>query len=128
MKNYFKINSNTSYDEVLNRLMNEMRREGFGDLREVNPRDNLMRKMEIKSSRFKIMSATNPQFAYEALMSENETAKLLPVKVMIQELADGQIEVDAMDPLESLQANVSFNLKVVAELLHLKLQFVLENI
>ena len=51
-----------------------------------------------------ILGACNPNYAYEALQKENKVGTMLPCNVIVQELADGSVEVAAIDPVASMAA------------------------
>ena len=53
---------------------------------------------------YTILGAGNPQFAYQALLSEDKIGTMLPCNVVVQQTDDGRVEVSAVDPVASMQA------------------------
>jgi len=77
---------------------------------------------------YTILGACNPPFAYRALQAEPKIGLMLPCNVIIQELADGTIEVSAVDPLASMQAIQNNELQTIAGEIQLKLKNVIEQL
>lgn len=53
---------------------------------------------------YRILGACNPALALEALKLEDKVGTMLPCNVIVQELAPGQVEVAAIDPVASMAA------------------------
>ncbi|MHB1687384.1 MAG: DUF302 domain-containing protein [Ignavibacteriaceae bacterium] len=128
MSYYFSKTTDTSFEEALTKVADELKKEGFGILTEIDVRDTLKKKLDINFQRYKILGACNPPFAYEALQVENKIGMLLPCNVVVQELPDGKVEVAAIDPVQSMQVVGNPALKVVAEQVQAKLRNVISNI
>jgi uncharacterized protein (DUF302 family) len=128
MSYYFSKIANASFEEVLTKVADELKKEGFGILTEIDVRDTLKKKLDVNFQKYKILGACNPPFAYEALQTENKIGILLPCNVIVQELPDGNVEVAAIDPVQSMQVVGNPALKVVAEQVQAKLRNVISNI
>ena len=105
-----------------------MKKEGFGILTEIDVRETLKKKLDVNFQKYKILGACNPPFAYEALQVENKIGMLLPCNVIVQELPDGNVEVAAIDPVQSMHVVGNPTLKVIAEQVQAKLRNVISNI
>jgi uncharacterized protein (DUF302 family) len=125
---YFSNISNASFEEVLTKVADELKKEGFGILTEIDVRETLKKKLDVTFQKYKILGACNPPFAYEALQVENKIGMLLPCNVIVQELPDGKVEVAAIDPVQSMQAVGNPTLRVVAEQVQAKLRNVINNV
>jgi uncharacterized protein (DUF302 family) len=128
MSYYFSKITSTSFEEVLTKVADELRKEGFGILTEIDVRETLKKKLDVDFQKYKILGACNPPFAYEALQAENKIGMLLPCNVIVQELPDGKVEVAAIDPVQSMQGVGNPMLQVVAERVQAKLRNVINNI
>lgn len=128
MSYYFSKITDASFDEVLTKVADELKKEGFGILTEIDVRETLKKKLDVDFQKYKILGACNPQFAYQALQVENKIGVLLPCNVIVQELSDGKVEVAAIDPVQSMQVVGNPTLKLVAEQVQAKLRTVIGNI
>jgi uncharacterized protein (DUF302 family) len=128
MSYYFSKITSTSFEEVLTKVADELTKEGFGILTEIDVRETLKKKLDVDFQKYKILGACNPPFAYEALQAENKIGMLLPCNVIVQELPDGKVEVAAIDPVQSMQGVGNPMLQVVAERVQAKLRNVINNI
>ena len=128
MNYYFSKITDASFEEVLTKVAEELKKEGFGVLAEIDVRETLKKKLNVNFQKYKILGACNPSFAYEALQAENKIGVLLPCNVIVQELADGKIEVAAIDPVQSMQIVGNSILKAVAEQVRTKLRDVISHV
>lgn len=128
MNYYFSKITDSSFEEVLVKVANELKKEGFGILTEIDVRETLKKKLDVKFQKYKILGACNPPFAYEALQAENKIGVLLPCNVIVQELPDGNVEVAAIDPVQSMQIVGNPTLKAVAEQIRTKLRDVMNRV
>ena len=85
------------FDEAINRVTEELSKEGFGILTEINVQATLKKKLDIDFRQYRILGACNPPFAYKALQAEDKIGTMLPCNVIIQETDEGGVEVAAID-------------------------------
>lgn len=128
MSYYFNKMIAGNFDEVIARVTDELKKEGFGILTEIDVRETLKKKLDVDFKKYKILGACNPPFAYEALKSEDKIGTMLPCNVIVIEQAPGQIEVAAVDPIASMQAVDNPNLGKVAAEVQNKLRKVVDNL
>ncbi|MDX1386482.1 MAG: DUF302 domain-containing protein [bacterium] len=128
MSYYFSKELKLSFPEALVRVSDELKKEGFGILTEIDVQATLKKKLDIDFHPYKILGACNPPFAYQALQQEDKIGTMLPCNVIIQEKKPGVIEVAAVDPLASMQAVENPELSKIAHQVRDKLQLVMENL
>jgi uncharacterized protein (DUF302 family) len=104
MSYYFNKTLAVPFDEAVERVKAELKKEGFGVLTEIDVKKTLHEKLGVDFRPYRILGACNPPFAYKALMTEDKIGTMLPCNVIVQEHAPGRVEVAAIDPLASMAA------------------------
>ena len=128
MSYYFSKTLSASFDEAVEKVKAELKKEGFGILTEIDVQETLKNKLDVDFQKYRILGACNPPFAYQALQAEDKIGTMLPCNVIVQELAPGEVEVAAVDPLESMKAIDSPALGDVAVQVQAKLQQVIAGL
>jgi uncharacterized protein (DUF302 family) len=90
--------SDTSYDDAVRRVTDELKKEGFGILTEIDVRATLKKKLDVDFRRYMILGACNPSLAHRALGVEPQIGLLLPCNVVVQEAPTGAVIVSIGDP------------------------------
>jgi len=116
------------FDEAIVRVTEELKKEGFGILTEIDVTATLKKKLDVDFRKYRILGACNPSSAYRALLAEPTIGTMLPCNVIVQELDDGTIEVAAVDPIASMQAIQNRELQGIAEEVQLKLKRVIAQL
>lgn len=99
----FSITLQCSMDQVIKKVTEALKAEGFGVLTEINVKDVLKAKINVETRPYIILGACNPQSAHQALIVEPNIGLLLPCNVVIREEEDGSIAVVFMDPIAVLK-------------------------
>ena len=128
MSYYFNKTVSGSFEEVIVKVTDELKKEGFGILTEIDVKETMKKKLDVDFKKYKILGACNPPFAYEALKAEDKIGTMLPCNVIVIEQAPGQIEVAAIDPIASMQAVSNPSLGKVANEVQSKLKKVVEDL
>ena len=123
-----KILKGKSFDEATEQVTAELKKEGFGVLTEIDIRETLKKKLDVDFRKYKILGACNPQFAYKALQSEDKIGVFLPCNVVVQEQANGEIEVSAVDPIASMGSVKNTDLEGIAKEVQQKLTRAINNL
>jgi uncharacterized protein (DUF302 family) len=92
------------FDTAIERVKEELKKEGFGVLTEIDVQDTLKKKLDVDFRKYRILGACNPPFAHKALQAEERIGLLLPCNLIVQERSDGKVDVAAIDPAASMQA------------------------
>ena len=128
MSYYFSKTLNVSFDEAVARVTEELKKEGFGILTDIDVQATLKKKLNADFRKYRILGTCNPPFAYQALQAEDKIGLMLPCNVIVQELSEGKVEVAAIDPITSMQAINNPLLGNVAQQVHAKLKKVIESL
>ena len=129
MSYYFnKILKDRSFEEAIEQVTNELKKEGFGILTEIDLQKTLKNKLDVDLRKYKILGACNPHFAFKALQSENKIGVFLPCNVIVQEHENKDIEVSVVDPIASMIAVENENLGVMSNEVQQKLKQVIKNV
>jgi uncharacterized protein (DUF302 family) len=124
----FSKNLDLSFEEAISNVTQELKKEGFGILTEIDVKDTLKNKLNVDFCKYTILGACNPPFAYKALQVEPRIGTMLPCNVIVREQSDGKIEVAAVDPLASMQAIQNPELQKVAVEIRSKLRKVIHQL
>lgn len=129
MKYYFqKTLFSESFDEAIEKVTEELKKEGFGILSEIDVQATLKNKLDVDFRKYRILGACNPPFAYKALQSELHIGTMLPCNVVVMENEDGKINVSAVDPEASMMAVGNNELRLIAKDIKSKLERVINNL
>jgi uncharacterized protein (DUF302 family) len=110
------------FDEILARVPEALKTEGFGVLTEIDVQATLKKKLDVDFRRYRILGACNPPFAHKALSCSLEIGMLLPCNVIVYETDEGQTVVSAVDPVQTMAAQADPALRPIAEEVQAKLR------
>lgn len=128
MKYYFNKITTYSFDEAIEKVTEELKKEGFGVLTEIDVQATLKNKLDVNFKKYKILGACNPPYAYKALSAEDKIGTMLPCNVIVQQISDTQVEIAAINPIASMQAVENKSLSEIASEITRKLEQVIENV
>uniref|UniRef100_UPI004049282A DUF302 domain-containing protein n=1 Tax=Gelidibacter sp. TaxID=2018083 RepID=UPI004049282A len=128
MNYYFNKTINGTFEEIIDRVTQALKEEGFGILTEIDIKETLKKKLDVDFNKYRILGACNPPYAHKALLAEDKIGTMLPCNVIVQEIEAGVIEVAAVNPMGSMQAVDNDALKGIAQEITLKLENVIEKL
>lgn len=110
MKFYFEKKVGYGFDEAVERITGELKKQGFGILTEIDMHEKFREKLGKDFRKYRILGACNPALAYRAVHIEDKIGTMLPCSVIVQELSPDQTEVAAIDPYVSMKETGSSQL------------------
>lgn len=116
-----------SYEEVIDKVKEELKKEGFGVLTEIDAKATLEKKLGVEMDNYIILGACNPPFAYKSLQAEPDIGLMLPCNVIVYE-KDGKIFVSAIKPTLAMQMIDNPRLAEIAIEVEAGLKKVIDNI
>jgi len=126
MKYGFSKQVNLSFDQTIEKVTDELKKEGFGVLTTIDVQDTLKKKINVDFKRYTILGACNPPFAHQALLAEEDVGLLLPCNVIVHE-KEGKTEVAAFDPMVMTKIVENEKMVTVAQEMQQRLHRVIEK-
>jgi uncharacterized protein (DUF302 family) len=99
----FRKTLRTSVDAADARVREELKKEGFGVLTEIDVKRTMKEKLGADFRPYRILGACNPPLAHKALTEEIDIGLLLPCNLVVYEGDDeGTAVVSVLDPVKQL--------------------------
>ena len=125
----YKTQIQGTFQEAINKVTAQLKKEGFGILTTIDVKSTLKKKLDVEFDNYYILGACNPPFAYKALQSEKDIGLLLPCNVIVYEdSANDQIVVSAILPTVAMSMVENPNLQQVAIQVEAKLKNVINSL
>ena len=128
MNYYFSTTVAGDFEDIVQKTTAALKEEGFGLLTDIDVTATLKEKLDVDFKKYRILGACNPPFAFKALQAEDKIGTMLPCNVIVQEIADSQIEVAAIDPIVSMQSINNPELEKIASQIQEKLKKVINSL
>jgi uncharacterized protein (DUF302 family) len=116
-----------SYEKAIDRVTEELTKEGFGILTTIDVKETLKKKLDIDFTRYIILGACNPPFAYKALQVEEQIGLLLPCNVIVYE-KQGRTIIAAFDPMVMMTVMGDEKMKSIATEVKQRLERVIAGV
>lgn len=116
-----------SYEQAIENVTAELKKEGFGVLTFIDVKETLKQKINVDFKKYAILGACNPPIAHKALQEEEELGLLLPCNVIVYE-KEGKTRVSIFDPMVMTWIMENDQMKPIATEVQERLQRVLTAI
>ncbi|MEM6991188.1 MAG: DUF302 domain-containing protein [Myxococcota bacterium] len=115
-----------SFEDVMQRIPDALKTEGFGILSEIDVAATLKTKLGVERRPYSILGACNPTLANRALEGDLDVGVLLPCNVVVYE-TETKTVLSAVDPLAAMGPFGDAALREIALDVHSRLSRVLER-
>ena len=123
----YKKSSTLSYEEAIKRTKEELKKEGFGMLTEIDVKETLKKKLNVDFNKYVILGACNPPFAHKSLQAELDIGLMLPCNVIVYE-KDDKVVVAAIKPTVAMKMIENEPLNKIAEEVESKIKRVIDSL
>ncbi len=128
MINYgFTKEIDASFEETLEKATNELQKEGFGILSQIDVANKFKEKLGIDFKKYTILGACNPPSAHKAILVEEDIGLMLPCNVIIYERQDRTV-VSIIKPTVAMKMIGNAELEQIASTIEKKLKKVFDSI
>jgi uncharacterized protein (DUF302 family) len=103
-----------SFEDAVSKITETLKAQGFGIITTIDLKATLKQKLSIDFRNYKILGACNPQFAHKAVNLESHIGVMLPCNVVVQEYENGEVEVSAINPMETMEKALTHSLSEIA--------------
>ena len=116
-----------SFEETLDKVSNELKKEGFGILTQINVTEKFKEKLDIDFKKYIILGACNPPSAHKAIVIEENIGLMLPCNVVIYERKNKTV-VSIIKPKVAMKMIANVELGQIASSIEKKLKKVFDSI
>lgn len=127
MAYYFAKKINLEFKDAVDKVVEELQKEGFGVITQIDVRETLRKKLDVDFRPYLILGACNPHYAHQALNLDDKIGTLLPCNFVVQEVEGGS-EVLAMNPQETMSKLIGDEIEEISQIITEKVNRVLDNL
>jgi len=92
MSYYFNTTVEGNFENVVQKTIEVLQKEGFGILTDIDVAATLKKKLSVGFRKYRILGACNPPYAYKALQAEDKIGTMLPCNVIVQQIDENKKE------------------------------------
>ncbi len=123
----YKKQLNISFEDTVVKTKEELQKEGFGILTEIDVKATMKKKLDLDYDNYIILGACNPVLANKAIKAEKDIGLFLPCNVIVYE-ESGKVFVSAILPVTMMRMIANPILDDVAKTAEEKLKRVIDKI
>ena len=127
MEYYLSKQTSMSFDEAIEKVTQELQKEGFGVITSIDVKQTLKNKLDLDFRPYTILGACNPVFAHQAIELDDKIGNLLPCNFLVQENEEGT-EVSAMNPQVTMSSLLGPELEEIGKAVTGKVKTVLSKL
>jgi uncharacterized protein (DUF302 family) len=117
------------YDVAIVKITEELKKEGFGILTEIDVKKTLKAKINEEFTKYIILGACNPNLAIQALREEMDIGLLLPCNIIVYEnTTKGTVIIATINPSSMVEVTGREDLNSFAKEVGQKLTSALERV
>jgi uncharacterized protein (DUF302 family) len=116
-----------TYEKAIEKVTEELKKEGFGVLTSIDVKETLKKKLNVDFPSYIILGACNPPFAHKSLLADDQIGLLLPCNIIIYE-KEGKTHVSVFDPMIMMKIMEDESMRPIAEEVKKKLERVLKAV
>lgn len=116
-----------NFEQAIEKITEELKKEGFGILSSIDFKDTFNKKLSVDYKKYTVLGACNPPLAHKALQADEEVGLFLPCNIAVYE-KDGKTNISVFDPLFITTVIDNPQIKSVAEEVKKKLERILETV
>jgi uncharacterized protein (DUF302 family) len=120
--------SGTTVSAIRPKVEEELKKEGFGVLTEIDIQATMKKKLDKDYLPHLILGTCNPVYADKVISIEPTISTMLPCNVTLRELENGDVEIAIIDPSAAMGTVGNADLENAAKEVQEKLMKVLINI
>jgi uncharacterized protein (DUF302 family) len=128
MKYNFEKETDYTFDKAVERITEELKKEGFGILARIDMHNTLKEKLNVEFRKYSILEACNPPFAYKSLQAEANIGIMLPCNVVVQQISDDKTSVAVVNPVSAMRAVNNPGMDDIAKEIQTKLKNALDKV
>jgi uncharacterized protein (DUF302 family) len=118
---------NLTYEQLLDKLPDLLKKEGFGILTKIDVKETLKAKLNVDFPKYVILGVCNPPLAHQALLKEENIGLMLPCNIIVYE-KNSETYISIIKPTVAMNAVDNPNLKEVALEAEARLAIVFDSI
>ena len=117
-----------SHQEAIDKVTEELKKEGFGVLTSIDVKNTLKQKIDVDFTEYTILGACNPKLAHKGLQAEEELGLLLPCNVIVYTNKSDKTVISAFDPMQMMKVIDNSAMGEVASEVQAKMKRVIEAV
>ncbi len=123
----YKKEVNLGLEEAVEKITEELKKQGFGILSTIDMKETLKNKLDVDIDEYKILEACNPPNAYKAIQTEQDVGLMLPCNVIVYK-KDNKVFISAILPTVIMGTINNKNLQTIAENIENKLKKAIDGV